>query len=298
VSAKDGSLAYASNNQLLVVDAKGAGRKMLLDGGPVNDNNRWTNTVGDPVFSPDGQALAFSHGGLNFYTLSTGASTRVLDNQVDMSAGFPIVHELYSPNCYSPDGSRLLINIGFYEGGSYGIFVPASNTLIRFTRSDGTHISGYTNWAPNGSGVYVASPALGMVESGLFYADATSGNVASLLPGAPPDGTYNFAGAAQVGHDGKLNFFFNNLPAIPTSGHTPLFLVRSATDGVTGRTKLLPDAFQNINEILWAADAGLVIVLTTPDANTYSGGQAQLVYPDGRPAVMLTSSAQDLRWGP
>ncbi len=117
ISPKDGSLVYASNNQLLLVDVNGAGRRLLLDGGPLDDNNRFTNGVGMPVWSPDGQTIAFNHGGLNFYSVSTGAVTQVLQNQIDTSSGFPVVHELYAPLKYAPDGSKLLISIGFYESG-------------------------------------------------------------------------------------------------------------------------------------------------------------------------------------
>ena len=62
-----------------------------------------------------------------------------------------------------------------------------------------------------------------MVESGLYHADAATGDVTTLLPGSLPDGSYNFADAAQVGPDNKLYFFFNNLPQIPVEGHTPLY---------------------------------------------------------------------------
>ncbi len=154
------------------------------------------------------------------------------------------------------------------------------------------------NWIPDGTGLYIASPSLGMVESGLFYADASSGAVTALLPGAPPDGTYNFADAAKVGPDGMLYFFFNNLPDIPTSGHTPLFMVRSASDGVTGRTSLLSSAFQNVNEILWAPDASLAVLCVAADPNAYTGGRLTIAYPDGRPGIVLPASAHLLRWGP
>ena len=298
VSPQDGSVAYSSNNQLFLEDATGAGRRLLIDAGPIDDNNRWTNSLGMPVWSPDGQTLAFGHGGLNFLTLATGAIARVLENQVDTSAGFPVVGRIYTPNAYSPDGSHLLISIGFYEGGTFGIYSLSDNRVIQLQRSDGGTICCHANWIPDGTGLYIASPSLGMIESGLFYANSANGAVTALLPGAPPDGTYNFADAAQVGLDGQLYFFFSNLPAIPVSGHTPLSLVRSASDGVTGRRQLLPTSFENINEILWARDASLAILIVAPDADTYAGGRAHVVYPDSRPSVHILQSARDLRWGP
>jgi hypothetical protein len=301
VSAADGSVAYVSNNQLLLVDANGAGRRLLVDGGSVDDNSRFTNSVGAPVWSPDSKTIAFTHGGLSFYAMDTGAISKVLDNKFDTSAGFAIVGELYAPNAYSPDGSKLLINIGFNEGGTFGIYTPADNTLVRFNRPDGGQICCDIRWVPNNSGLYAAGPAIGMVDSGLAYVNASNGLVTTLLPGSAPDTTYNFAAGPQVGLDGKLYFFFNNLPQIPVESYTPLYLVRSDTDGVTGRTQLLPSVMQNINEILWAPDASLALVgavkasAGTPGA--IEGNGVQIIYPDGRPSVVLIPLGEQLHWG-
>jgi len=298
VSSQDGSVAYTSNNQLYLVDAVGGGRTLLLDGGPVDGDNRWTNSIVQPLWSPDGQSLAFNHGGLSFLNVSTGASSRVLENQFDTSPDFSLIRELYIPNTYSPDGGKLLIDIAYYEGGAYALYFPSNNAVVRFTREDGGLVCCYVNWIPDGSGLYITSPSLGLVDSGLYFVDAATGVVTPLLPGAAPDGTYNFAWSAMPGPDGNLLFFFNNLPEVPGSSHTPLYLVRSAPDGVSDRTYLLPDPFENINEILWATDASLAVVVIAPKPDIYAGGEARVVCPDGRPAIVLASSAQDLHWGP
>ncbi len=301
VSPKDGSLAYVSNNQLFLVDAAGAGRRTLVDGGPVNDNNRFTNALGSPLWSPDGGTLAFSHNGLNFYNLSSGAVTQVLENQIDNSAGFPMPRELYAPLSFSPDGTRLVVNISFFEGGTYAIYYLTNNALIRMKRADGGIVCCRVDWVPDSNTLYLSNPTLGMVDSGLYFANVSDGTVSTLLPGAAPNGTYNFADAAQVGPDGKIYFFFNNLPTIPVSGHTPLYLVRSDSDGVTGRTQLLPDAFPAINEVLWAPDASLAILATVdPNAKPelYQGGQAQVVHTDGRPPVIIAPFVESMHWGP
>jgi hypothetical protein len=298
ISPVDGSVAYTSNNQLLLVDSNGAGRRILVDGGPLNDNASELNSVGSPVWSVDGQTIAFSHGGLNFYSLGDGGIRQVLQNEVDTSTGFLVARALYAPLRYSPDGTSLLTSIAFWEGGAFGIYRPADNTVIRFERPDGNMVCCELRWVPDSSGLYAASRTLGMAESGLSYLDASSGKVTILLPGSAPDATYNFAAGPQVGRDGKLYFFFSNLPQIPTSSHTPLYLVRSDTDGTTGRTQLKPDAFPMLNEVLWAPDASLAVVVQGPTDDVNVGGVAELVYPDERPGVHLLDFAADLHWGP
>jgi len=298
ISPVDGGIAFVTNNQLYLVDAAGAGRRLLIDGGVIDLNNPWVNSLSAPVWSPDGQTLAYGHGGLNFMNPSTGAVNKVLQNQIDTSPGFPLVKEIYSPSAYSADGGKLLIDIGYYEGGTYGIYLPPINALVRFQRPDGAIVCCHTDWIPDGSGVYISSPVLGMHESGLYHADAATGTVSTLLPGSAPDGTYNFAQAAQVGPDNQLYFFFNNLPEIPVAGHTPLYLVRSAPDGVTGRTQLLPDAFHNINDILWAPDVSLAILIIAPDDSDYTGGEASVIFLDGRATLTLLPYARDPRWAP
>jgi WD40-like Beta Propeller Repeat len=298
VSTKDGSVAYISGNQLLMVDVHGAGRRILMDGGTLNDNNRWTNEIGAPAFSPDGQTLAFAHDGLNFYTVSTGAIVNPIKNQIDASNAIPIVKELYSPSKYSPDGSRLLINIGYYEGGTQGIYDPANNSILKFHRSDQVNVCCNAQWTPDGSGLYAAYAESGMVEAGLWYIQASDGSAGALLPGSTADGSYNFADAPMVGLDGKLYFFFNNLKDAPQVGPAPLYMVKSNSDGVTGRVKLRQEAFANVNEYLWAPDANFAILAYAPTQGVTQGGQAVIEYADGRAAVVLADYALELKWGP
>jgi hypothetical protein len=68
VSLADGSLASVANNQLILVNADGSNRRVLVDGGP-KENNFW---VTSPVFSPDGHTLTYSYKGLNLFDIPTG----------------------------------------------------------------------------------------------------------------------------------------------------------------------------------------------------------------------------------
>ncbi|MFO3797862.1 MAG: hypothetical protein ACK8QZ_11375, partial [Anaerolineales bacterium] len=207
VSPRDGSVVYISNNQLLLVDANGRERRLLLDGGAIDPSNPWATSLDSPRWSPDGQIIAFRYRGLNFYALDSGAVTPVLADQIDSHSGFSFVRELYAPERYSPDGKRLLVRISFYEGGTFGVYNLAENTLVRFQE----RVCCTAVWTPDGNGVYAASASMGLMDSGLWFIDAASGNVTTLLPGVAPDGTYNFADAPYIGADGRLYFFFNNL---------------------------------------------------------------------------------------
>jgi hypothetical protein len=91
-------------------------------------------------------------------------------------------------------------------------------------------------------------------------------------------------------------FFLASRSEINT--RTPLQIVRSEPDGLTGRIPLRPDTFELMNEALWAPDASFVIVAIAPIQEVYVGGQAEVTYFDDRPSVVLTTYAEKMRWGP
>lgn len=297
ISPVDGSVVFISNNQMLWVDANGAGRRVLVDGGPVASDNTLTNSVGNPTWSPDGKTIAFAHNGLNFYSLDSGAINQVLINDLDNSAGFLMIRAIYSPVKYSPDGNKLLINISYSETGTMGIYYVGNNTMTKLNRPDGGVFCCNTSWTPDSGGVYGASPTTGMIDSGLLYANASNGEVSILLPGGAPDGTFNFADAPIVGPDAQLYFFFNNLKEIPATTRTPLYMVRSASDGVTGRIQLRPDPFDGVNEILWVPDASFAVVAYAPIQDVYEGGVPVIEYSDGRSVTLPVDFALQMKWG-
>jgi hypothetical protein len=293
--ALDGRIAYTIENQLLIENADGSGRRVLVDGGAVDPNNPYLTRVSAPAWSPDGLTIAFGYKGLNFYNMVTGTYSLALANTFDTSSGLTIPRELYFPREYSPDGSSLLISIGYYEGGTYAIYRILTATLVRPSPSGMLCCS--TIWTWDSSSFYFASSSMGMIDSGLWRF-GLDGTVTTLLPGSAADGTYNFADFPYLALDGQLYYFFANLKDIP-SGHTPLTLVRSAADGVTGRTSILPGSFPALNEALWAPDASLVVIAdasSMPDE--WSAGRLIAIYIDGRPAQVLAPFGSNMKWGP
>jgi len=301
VSLVDGSVAYVANNQLLYINADGSERRVLVDGGTVDPNNPFISTISSPVFSLDGLTLAYGYKGLQIYSFSVDESELVIENQIDeVGDGLFVPRELYAPERYSPDGTKLLITLGYYEGASSAIYDPATNALVRLNGGEGALICcDDTEWSSDSSSVYAANPAMGMFSSGLWRVDAATGEVTTLIQGDAGGGNYNVADEAYLAPDGQLYFFFATVPSpegIIT--RSPLQLVRSAPDGVTERTILSEENFELLNEALWAPDASFVVAAIAPAQEIYQGGQAEIVYLDGRPKVVLTPSAQQMKWGP
>ncbi|PWB69424.1 MAG: hypothetical protein C3F07_19485 [Anaerolineales bacterium] len=299
VSPVDGSVVYVSNNQMLLIDADGSGRRLLLDGGAVDQNNPFLNNITNPVFSRNGETIAYGHQGLNFYALDTGVSNRVLENDIDdLGNNLLVPRELYWPEKYSPDGSKLLITLGYYEGASAAIYYPNGSVLVRLKGGEGALICcDQTQWSADGSVFYSANRSTGMFNSGLWRVNAADGQVTTLFTSNYDTGTFNYADEPYLAPDGQLYYFFLNTNS-ELNSRTPLQLVRSAPDGVTGRTVLRPDTFELMNEALWSPDASFVIVAFAPIQDVYFGGQAEVTYLDGRPSVVLTTFAQKMKWGP
>ena len=302
VSLVDGSVAYVSNNQLLTVNADGSNRSMVVDGGLRDENNSFLTSITNPVFSPNGETIAFGYKGLNFYSIISGQYNNVLENQIDtLDGGFSIPRELYWPEKYSADGSKLIITLGYYEGASAAIYYSNGNALVRVTGGENALICcGDTEWTADGSAFYAASSTSGMFNAGLWRVDAATGNVTTLLLGSFDTNPADVASTPLLAPDGQLYFFYASLPnADEFINRPPLQIVRSAPDGVTNRTVLRPETYENMNEALWAPDASFVIAAIAPIPDVYQGGAAQLVYTDGQKGVIpLVPFAMEMKWGP
>jgi hypothetical protein len=298
VLPSDGRIAYVANNQLIVAGGDGSGRTVLVDGGPTSDDTPFSGRLFGPVWVPDGTAIAFHYNGLSFYQFASGTVATVIADQVDSASGFPILKEGYSPAKYSPDGSKLLVFVSYYEAGTLGVYNPAGGALTKFASPGGGVILGTSAWTPDSASVLVASQYLGYVSPGLDRYNASDGSGVALIS-SPSESDLNFVEAPLPAPDGQLYYFFSHLAAAPSSGNVPLQMTRSAPDGVTGRTTLRPETFTLV-EALWAPDASLAIVDQIPAGTTYSpDGALSLVYADGRPIVPLPmAAAHQLRWGP
>jgi hypothetical protein len=305
----DGTLAFVADNQLILVNADGSNRRALVEGDPArqeNDPRSFKDPISNPVFSPDGQTIAYAQRGLNLYDLATGISKRVLEDQRS-EMGFPI--EIYSPVRYSPDGTKLLVAMGRWEAPpAHAVYEPATNALVRIANvPDGMGCcsdNGGPVWSPDSTSFYgVASALQTCCQNGeLWKVDAGSGAITgSLVPFFEGDGTVVLPVEVFPAPDGQLYFFYGTYHR-DSGFFAPrvLSIVRSAADGVTNRTVLRDENFIMMSEALWAPDASLVIAAMAPSRVwDQEGGVLELYFTDRQqPAVWLAPFGRQLKWGP
>ncbi|RJP53767.1 MAG: hypothetical protein C4586_00945, partial [Anaerolineaceae bacterium] len=219
----------------------------------------------------------------------------------DLGDGLTFPRELYWPESYSADGSKLIITLGYYEGASTAIYYPNGGALVRLNGAEGAMICcGDYHLTSDASTLYAANPSSGMFNAGLWRVNTATGDVTTLLLGSYDTNPAEVADNPFLAPDGQLYYFYASLPNTGEFiDHPPLQLVRSAADGVTGRAVLRPETFENMNEAIWAPDASFVIVANPALPEIYQGGAAQLYYTDGQKAMVpLVSYALKMKWGP
>lgn len=304
VSPADGIFAYVASNQLLLADADGSNRRVLIDGGSSPD----LHGPYSPIFSPDGRTLAYGQNGLNLYDVSSGGSTLVLENQygepLPSGALFPI--EIYWPEKFSPDGTKLLLALGHWEmAPSHAVYYPDRNELVRYAEVQDyiycCSFHGGPVWSPDSSSFYgVASVHDTAYQSGeLWRVDAGNGALTRMLSAS--EGRINLPKELYLAPDGQLYFFLGAYDMESGFFDTPVLeLVRSAPDGVTGHTVLRDENYRLMEEALWAPDASFVIVSTAPAQNwDQDGGVLELYYTDGQKEVVwLAPLGWQMKWGP
>jgi len=293
VSLVDGNIAYVANNQLLLANANGSNRRLVVDGGR------------SPIFSPDGRTLAYAQAGLTLHDLSTGMTNLVIaDHPTDGS--LPL--ETYAPENYSPDGTKLLISVGHPPDSpsTAAIYSPTSQVLMQFAGMEQSltccNFYGGAQWSVDSSSFYaVASTYDSSYKFGVLWrVDANSGAVATLNSAAE-DGTIHLPFKPYLAPDGQLYFFYGAYDSASGFFDAPVLeMVRSSPDGVTDRTVLRDENFVLMREALWAPDASIVIVSTQPERGWDQDGGVLELYPtDGqKEATWLAPYGRKLKWGP
>ena len=307
VSPADGSVVYETNNQLLLINADGSNRRALVEGIPTPDNARGFY---HPIFAPDGQTLAYSSSGINLYSLSTGVAKLVFEDELINGPAFSGSAISYSPEKYSPDGTKLVIHMLYADTSALAIYYPASNSLVRLSCAEDNYICTagawfYSDieWSADSSSFYVGVPTATSVYAGdsLWKVDAVTGAVTSLTPSTTSDGLAIVPRELHHAPSGQMYFFFGAYDVNSGFFDAPeLNLVRSEPDGVTNRTVLRDENFVLMKEALWVPDASFAIVASAPTPDwDQEGGVLELYYTDGtKEPVWLAPYGDQMKWGP
>jgi WD40 repeat protein len=301
VNRGDGQVAYISQNRLFVVNADGSGRTMLVDGGPVeelSDEYLYTRSLSGVAWAGSGRVIAYGRNGIHLYFIGEQSDFHVVQNVVEEGETgtlFPV--GLYTPISWSPDSNVLLVGIGFFEGGTLGVYNLGKNELVRLG-GEGI-VCCQPAWAPDSSSVLVASPMFGISPSGLWRYNAQTGEETELIHHTSADETLNFVNWPLQLPDGSLQFFFNNLAAFPTA-EASLLMVFSGPDGIEGPEMIRSEYWENY-EVLWAEDGSLAVAVqpaTGVAASWPRTGPILVIPASADPPVPLPANGYSLRWGP
>ena len=300
VSRADGKIAYITQNQLVTVYPDGSGRRVWVDGSAdISEKEEYylRLKIIDVSWSLDGRLLAYGRNGLHIIDTTSETDAHIIENEIDdQGNGFIIPEAIYSPQEWSPDGSQLLVNIGFYEAGTLGVYHLETQEIVRL--GDGI-LCCHPAWSPDSRSVVVGSPFIGMTNSGLWRTDTNTGHKVELIPNTSPDNTLNFAGWPMVMPTGDLRYFYSNTPEFP-DGEVPLIMVQSDSDGATNRVLIRPEKWINY-EALWAEDGSLAVAVqpvTGQSPGWPRTGPIVMIPASGDPVQPLGVNGFMLQWGP
>lgn len=298
VSPVEGTLAYVTENTLVRADAEGNNRTVLLTGPALTgaEGEAITSQIIQPLWSPDGQTLAF---GLNGVNLLPGAGGT--PQMIQASDAVPTTRteaRFYRPYAWSPDGTRLVLQVFFWQEGLVyavkDVRQPAAAPL------EITAACCEPVWSRDGQSLFFYGADIeGYNQPGLWRVNAATGEAETLLEGRDPnsqtvrtvrypfeaaDGTLYFWVAAQTP---DANFVYPQpaqyqlfaLPAGAAAGTTPTLV----------RGESLPVAYGGAE---WA-ETGTLVSVTDAQSVTF-GGPLVWVALDGGPVVTLSAAG----WGP
>jgi dipeptidyl aminopeptidase/acylaminoacyl peptidase len=301
VSPSNGALAYVSGNALITTDGLGHNRSVMVQGpqlAPERDESYYTSEITRPRWSPDGLRIAYGMNGINLIDAIGGAPIAVRPNDPIPGPTEPMTQtaNLYWPHNWSPDGSRMLIEIGYYRSeGSLGVLNLADNSVAALSSPAG-YVCCNPAWAFDNQTIFYANPIDGIVPPGLWRTDVTTGEGETLINGVAKDAVLSVANAFPTADD-QLYYFYAVTKAPRDPGQSvALSMYRSQSDGVTDQTQLRTDAYV-IGEALWASDAGGAVIVES-SAEVYPP-QGALLYlkADGSPAIPLGAEGRLPRWG-
>ena len=288
VSQVDGTLAYISNNQLILTDAGGGGRRVLVTGqtlvqGSVTD--RLNKEISNPVWSPDGTSLAYGLDGISLINIKTSQSSSLISNILPPS-GSVTPYQVFRPLAWSGDGTLLAAQLERDTGNSV-LVLPKTGEKPVFPLD--TLPCCQVSWSMDGHSLFVASPSSQNFAAGLWQLNVTTGQVTNLINGLVSNtSTYTYVAWPKQSADGHLYYFYGQQSDNTSSS---LSLEVSPANQPAQRSQIQSGNSFNYPEAIWAPDASQVVVDNPGD------GSFELLKTDNSPIIPLAAEGTNPRWG-
>jgi len=299
VSTADGKLAYINENKLYLADSDGQNRQLVVDADLMNiggEDAIFRNTVSRPSFSPDGSTLAYALDGIHLLDMRTGNDDHVLTNLGNLlDVSFVFSKEVYTPGAWSPDGSKFIITMSYYEGYTLAVMEPAKSQPFTRLLTDGAVCCIFT-WSEDSRSVLVANPYFTGTLPGLWRFDTATGGEEYLLEGHDAEGMINFVGWPYQTIDSDLNFFHSKVERFDPEKGIPLRLVHSDASGQDH--EILFEQEFRVHDALWAPGGKLVVVSGRQEGLT---NQLMLLNIETKEILILLENGDrvgNLTWGP
>lgn len=299
VSSSGRRLAYISADQLYVINTDGTGRALLADGGPQIEGGLdyvVRSKVSRLAWSPDGNYLAYGQDGVKIFDVRRGTTRHPIKNRPDLPEKDLLTQGMFFyPHSWSPDGARLLVEVGFFDSTGFLVLDADTEEKIMFQSNE---VCCHPVWSPGGDFVLVANPWLSLSDSGLWRFDVATGEGEVLIPTTSPENTLNFVGWPALMADGTLRYFYTSVAEFPLR-EPPLTLVQSTPENPRERTQLRRDSWV-LFEALWSPDGSLVVAVEPYAAETaaFPEGPVILIDSAGAPVHPLLPAGFNLQWGP
>ncbi|HEY1011403.1 MAG TPA: hypothetical protein VGE07_01785, partial [Herpetosiphonaceae bacterium] len=297
VSRDTGRLAYVSGGDLIVADADGGNRGVVLASATIDPSvyHAADLTITNPLWAPGGETIAFSLGGVQLVPASGGEPSMLLANEpptIDI-APFSV---MYQPALWSPDGSKLLLNYAFYpEGGGLAALDMVERSVVRADASKGITCCEPV-WSPDGGAYYYAFDTAAITRAGLWAADSDTGAETTILGSDAAEGPWVMARAPLALADGSLRAFVGLTDDLDVIfGSEPRTLQLASVNPLTGDVTPLRSDSINLLSALWAPDGSGAVVTSAP----YAEGDMALAWLPAAdlPLASLPLAGRSPRWG-